>query len=186
MASIGQQRFFFGAVVILSRRDFKGNHPRFPLRTLPSPTAVMKCRGELCSPEKSPPHLVILRPCRRISTLLPQYNLPTHLHIPSLVGTVAPDGPFVRSPPHLCRGEYTPTLPQKPPRKIFSKILKKGLHFCFPCGIITELSARQWYALLAQLDRASGYGPEGQGFESLRACQKPRSRKVSGFFLFQI
>ena len=25
---------------------------------------------------------------------------------------------------------------------------------------------------LAQLDRASGYGPEGQGFESLTACQK--------------
>ena len=28
------------------------------------------------------------------------------------------------------------------------------------------------YAPLAQLDRASGYGPEGQGFESLTACQK--------------
>ena len=26
------------------------------------------------------------------------------------------------------------------------------------------------YAPLAQLDRASGYGPEGQGFESLTAC----------------
>ena len=52
------------------------------------------------------------------------------------------------------------------------------------CAIITKLSARQWYALLAQLDRASGYGPEGQGFESLRACQKPRNRKVSGFFLY--
>ena len=26
------------------------------------------------------------------------------------------------------------------------------------------------YAPLAQLDRASGYGPEGQEFESLRAC----------------
>ena len=129
-----------------------------------------------------PPHHVILRLCRRISTLSPQYNLPTHLHIHSLVGTVVPDGPFVRSPPHPCRGEYAPTLPQKPPRKFFSKILKKDLHFCFPCGIITELSARQWYALLAQLDRASGYGPEGQGFESLRACQKPRNRKVSGLF----
>ena len=27
-------------------------------------------------------------------------------------------------------------------------------------------------APLAQLDRASGYGPEGQEFESLTACQK--------------
>ena len=27
-------------------------------------------------------------------------------------------------------------------------------------------------APLAQLDRASGYGPEGRGFESLTACQK--------------
>ena len=25
-------------------------------------------------------------------------------------------------------------------------------------------------ALVAQLDRASGYGPEGLGFESLQAC----------------
>ena len=58
------------------------------------------------------------------------------------------------------------------------------MHFPNSCVIITKLSARQWYALLAQLDRASGYGPEGQGFESLGACQKPRNRKVSGFFLF--
>ena len=72
----------------------------------------------------------------------------------------------------------------KVPSKIFWKILKKCLHFPKSCGIITKLSARQWYALLAQLDRASGYGPEGQGFESLGACQKPRNRKVSGFFLF--
>ena len=70
------------------------------------------------------------------------------------------------------------------PKKFFEKILKKGLQFIKSCAIITELSARQWYALLAQLDRASGYGPEGQGFESLRACQKPRNRKVSGFFCF--
>ena len=59
------------------------------------------------------------------------------------------------------------------PKKYFEKILKKGLHFIKSCAIITELSARQWYALLAQLDRASGYGPEGQEFESLTACQKP-------------
>ena len=35
---------------------------------------------------------------------------------------------------------------------------------------------------LAQLDRASGYGPEGQGFESLTAYQKTRNPKWdSGF-----
>ena len=40
-------------------------------------------------------------------------------------------------------------------------------------------------APLAQLDRASGYGPEGRGFESLTACQK--AREILGFhelFLF--
>ena len=38
-------------------------------------------------------------------------------------------------------------------------------------------------ARLAQLDRASGYGPEGQGFESLIACQrKPLDLKKSGGF----
>ena len=36
--------------------------------------------------------------------------------------------------------------------------------------MITKLSER--HAPLAQLDRASGYGPEGRGFESLTACQK--------------
>ena len=30
------------------------------------------------------------------------------------------------------------------------------------------------YAPLAQLDRASGYGPEGQEFESLRVYARPR------------
>ena len=35
--------------------------------------------------------------------------------------------------------------------------------------MITKLSER--HAPLAQLDRASGYGPEGRGFESLTAYQ---------------
>ena len=35
-----------------------------------------------------------------------------------------------------------------------------------------KLSERTGYAPLAQLDRASGYGPEGRGFESLRAYHK--------------
>ena len=34
-----------------------------------------------------------------------------------------------------------------------------------------KLYRKALYAPLAQLDRASGYGPEGRGFESLRAYQ---------------
>ena len=41
------------------------------------------------------------------------------------------------------------------------------------------------YAPLAQLDRASGYGPEGQGFESLTACH-PETRINQGFPGFAI
>ena len=44
------------------------------------------------------------------------------------------------------------------------------MHFKKHHAIITKLSVR--HAPLAQLDRASGYGPEGRGFESLRAYQK--------------
>ena len=40
------------------------------------------------------------------------------------------------------------------------------------------------HAPLAQLDRASGYGPEGREFESLRAYQIPQSRKTLGDLLF--
>ncbi len=35
-----------------------------------------------------------------------------------------------------------------------------------------EVRQKLKYAPLAQLDRASGYGPEGRGFESLTARQK--------------
>ena len=38
------------------------------------------------------------------------------------------------------------------------------------------------HAPLAQLDRASGYGPEGQGFESLTACQKGPSHRDGPFW----
>ena len=38
----------------------------------------------------------------------------------------------------------------------------------FGKGVLLYLGTKN--ALLAQLDRASGYGPEGQGFESLTAC----------------
>ena len=49
---------------------------------------------------------------------------------------------------------------------------KKLLQFFLGYAIITKLSVR--HAPLAQLDRASGYGPEGREFESLRAYQNPR------------
>ena len=40
-------------------------------------------------------------------------------------------------------------------------------------------------ALLAQLDRVSGYGPEGQGFESLTARHEKRgSTRVEPFFFY--
>ena len=51
--------------------------------------------------------------------------------------------------------------------KLFAKNAKKQLTISFWCGNIIKLSKAN--ALLAQLDRASGYGPEGQGFESLTA-----------------
>ena len=51
------------------------------------------------------------------------------------------------------------------------------------CDSIIKLSKAN--ALLAQLDRASGYGPEGQGFESLTACQAKDSTKFPcGVFSF--
>ena len=46
----------------------------------------------------------------------------------------------------------------------------------------SSLVIRSIYAPVAQLDRVSGYEPEGQGFESLRARQKPIASAVG--FLF--
>ena len=68
-------------------------------------------------------------------------------------------------------------------RKNFPASLKKYLQFYFSCANIFKLSIiNDRYAPLAQLDRASGYGPEGQGFESLTACQNPDTpHGVSGF-----
>ena len=42
--------------------------------------------------------------------------------------------------------------------------------------------SNQEYALLAQLDRVTGYEPVGQGFESLAARQKKALAKASAFF----
>ena len=36
---------------------------------------------------------------------------------------------------------------------------------------------------LAQLDRASGYGPEGRGFESFMARQKKETYNYVSFFI---
>ena len=59
------------------------------------------------------------------------------------------------------------------------KNLKKDLHLEKLCAIITKLSVR--HAPLAQLDRASGYGPEGREFESLRAYQKRKDERLGAF-----
>ena len=45
------------------------------------------------------------------------------------------------------------------------------MQFQIGYAMIMKLSGRTESAPLAQLDRASGYGPEGRGFESLRAYQ---------------
>ena len=57
------------------------------------------------------------------------------------------------------------------------------LHFVKRCDMITKLSMR--HAPLAQLDRASGYGPEGRGFESLTAChpETVAMQRLRGFAL---
>ena len=63
---------------------------------------------------------------------------------------------------------------------VFPKYL---LHFKKQCAMIAELSGNG-HAPLAQLDRASGYGPEGRGFESLTAYQKAPEIKDFRSFLF--
>ena len=65
----------------------------------------------------------------------------------------------------------------------FQSVQKRGgnvkipLAFSEPLCYDIKVVKRQ--APLAQLDRASGYGPEGRGFESLTAYQK--SSKSSDF-----
>ena len=50
--------------------------------------------------------------------------------------------------------------------------------------MIQYFSIKKINALLAQLDRAFGYGPKGQGFESLKARQKNSLPLVGGLFFF--
>ena len=64
-----------------------------------------------------------------------------------------------------------------------SKNYLKNFHYryCFSLNYVLYYISCLWgHAPLAQLDRASGYGPEGRGFESLTACH---SRKTC--FLIQ-
>ena len=56
------------------------------------------------------------------------------------------------------------------PVKKLSVFRKKRLQSGNGRGILSNVVR---HAPLAQLDRASGYGPEGRGFESLMACQSP-------------
>ena len=45
-----------------------------------------------------------------------------------------------------------------------------------PCVGSSSLSRGAIYTPLAQRSRACGYGPQGRGFKSLKACQKSASR----------
>ena len=65
--------------------------------------------------------------------------------------------------------------------KNFEIMRKFLLHFVEQYDIITKLSLR--HAPLAQLDRASGYGPEGRGFESLTAYHR-EPIDFNGFAVF--
>ena len=54
------------------------------------------------------------------------------------------------------------------PEATVKNFLNYLLHFAANYAKIKKVKGD---APLAQLDRASGYGPEGRGFESLTACQ---------------
>ena len=70
------------------------------------------------------------------------------------------------------------------PTQNFHGKAKKDLHFKKKCVNMNKLFGETGYAPLAQLDRASGYGPEGRGFESLRAYQSHgNSTNFRGFVL---
>ena len=79
------------------------------------------------------------------------------------------------------------TLPRDKQELILKKtedFFKKCLHFVLRHGIMFKSSGMR-HAPLAQLDRASGYGPEGRGFESLTAYQKaPEIVRFQELFVF--
>ena len=59
------------------------------------------------------------------------------------------------------------------------------MHFPESCGSITPLSDMR-HAPLAQLDRASGYGPEGLGFESSMARRRVATVVAAPFFCLSV
>ena len=74
------------------------------------------------------------------------------------------------------------------PKNKFYKIKNYHLHYLKLCGIILgheKIKCKN--ALIAQLDRASGYGPEGREFESSSARQKRQytARCVVFFYLLK-
>ena len=70
----------------------------------------------------------------------------------------------------------------------FERCFRKRLTFLLDNNIISMLKRKALsYVALAQLDRASGYGPEGQGFESLMLRQEQiiRTHKPSSYYFLQ-
>ena len=66
----------------------------------------------------------------------------------------------------------------------FERCFRKRLTFLLDNNIISMLKRKALsYVALAQLDRASGYGPEGQGFESLMLRQQ-NPTQTSWAFVF--
>ena len=73
------------------------------------------------------------------------------------------------------------------PLEKISKTAKKCLTKFSPGGIINKLIENSTIqdALVAQLDRVTGYEPVGRGFESLQARQKQISlHESAGIFVF--
>ena len=65
--------------------------------------------------------------------------------------------------------------------KNFQKIEKKTCILKNTVVLYQRCPGGQRNAPLAQLDKASGYGPEGQEFESLTACQNPEVERLRDF-----
>ncbi len=67
----------------------------------------------------------------------------------------------------------------------FERCFRKRLTFLLDNNIISMLKRKALsYVALAQLDRAPGYGPEGQGFESLMLRQQNPTQTSWAFVFF--
>ena len=76
-------------------------------------------------------------------------------------------------------------LPIKKNKKNFKILLTFVLVFANITESPEESGTKQKDACVAQLDRASGYGPEGRGFESCRTHYLTGLLMQSGFFFFK-